>query len=105
MTDIEEAHITFTKSKVTAAWTAKEGLSILQLAEKAGLKPDFGCRESTYLAFVTTAVQRSTYEIARDFDSWYRTYAGSHYQLGSSGCWIVKTDMKSQAAQCAELVK
>ncbi|KAK3117637.1 hypothetical protein LTR53_000765 [Teratosphaeriaceae sp. CCFEE 6253] len=42
--DIEEAQVTFTKSAVNATWTAKENLSILQLAEKAGLKPAFGCR-------------------------------------------------------------
>lgn len=46
MGDIEEAHVTFTKSKVTATWTAEEDLSILQLAEKAGLKPKFGCRSA-----------------------------------------------------------
>ena len=46
MGDIEEAHVTFTKSKVTAIWTAEEDLSILQLAEKAGLKPLFGCRSA-----------------------------------------------------------
>lgn len=46
MVDIEEANVYFTKSKVTAKWTAKEDLSILQLAEKAGLKPSFGCRSA-----------------------------------------------------------
>ena len=46
MTDIEEAHVTFTKSKVTATWLAKDDLSILQLAEGAGLKPKFGCRSA-----------------------------------------------------------
>lgn len=44
--DIEEAHVTFTKSKITEIWLAKEDLSILQLAEKAGLKPSFGCRSA-----------------------------------------------------------
>ena len=42
--DIEEANVTFTKSKITTKWLAKENLTILQLAEKEGLKPDFGCR-------------------------------------------------------------
>ena len=42
--DIEEARVTFTKSKVTTTWRAKDKLSILQLAEREGLKPDFGCR-------------------------------------------------------------
>jgi ferredoxin len=46
MTDIEEAVVTFTKSKVTAKWLASEKLTILQLAEKAGLKPDYGCRSA-----------------------------------------------------------
>lgn len=42
--DIEEAVVTFTKSQKTARWLAKDDLSILQLAEQAGLKPDYGCR-------------------------------------------------------------
>jgi len=42
--DIEEAQITFTKSKITTTWTASDNLSLLQLAEKVGLKPDYGCR-------------------------------------------------------------
>ena len=45
-TDIESAHITFTLSKITAHWTAKEDLTILELAEKVGLKPAFGCRSA-----------------------------------------------------------
>ena len=44
MADIEEAKVTFSKSKLQVQWLAKEQLSILQLAEKAGLKPDYGCR-------------------------------------------------------------
>jgi len=44
MPDIEEACVTFKKSNVKAKWLAKDGLSLLQLAEKSGLKPDFGCR-------------------------------------------------------------
>ncbi|KAK3647590.1 hypothetical protein LTR56_003264 [Elasticomyces elasticus] len=44
VSDIEEAQVTFTKSKISTTWTAKENLSILQLAEKVGLKPDYGCR-------------------------------------------------------------
>ena len=44
MTDIEEAQVTFTKSKVTTTWLAKDKLTILQLAEKEGLTPIFGCR-------------------------------------------------------------
>ena len=46
MADIEEALVTFTKSKVTAKWLASDKLSILQLAEKAGLKPLYGCRSA-----------------------------------------------------------
>ena len=43
-TDIEESTVTFRKSNITTKWLAKDRLSLLQLAEKAGLKPDFGCR-------------------------------------------------------------
>jgi ferredoxin len=43
-TDIEESTVTFRKSNISAKWFAKDRLSLLQLAEKAGLKPDFGCR-------------------------------------------------------------
>ena len=48
MDDIEEAQVCFTKSQVTATWSAKDKprLSILQVAEKAGLKPAFGCRSA-----------------------------------------------------------
>ena len=46
MTDIEEALVTFTKSQKTARWLATEDLSILELAEKVGLKPDYGCRSA-----------------------------------------------------------
>ena len=42
--DVEEASVTFCKSNTTVKWYAKDRLSILQLAEKHGLKPDFGCR-------------------------------------------------------------
>lgn len=44
--EIEEARVTFTKSKVTTTWHSKDNLSILQLAEQVGLKPDFGCRSA-----------------------------------------------------------
>jgi ferredoxin len=49
MVDIEdtgEALVTFTKSNVTATWLATEDLSLLELAEKAGLKPLYGCRSA-----------------------------------------------------------
>ena len=42
--DIEEATITFTKSKKTVTWTSKKFIPLLKLAEEAGLKPDYGCR-------------------------------------------------------------
>lgn len=45
-TDIEEATVTFTKSNVTTQWSIKDDLTILQLAEKAGLTPDYGCRSA-----------------------------------------------------------
>lgn len=44
MPDIEEATVIFKKSNVTVQWLAKDRLTLLQLAEKAGLKPDYGCR-------------------------------------------------------------
>jgi ferredoxin len=49
MVDIEDtgiAHIFFTKSNITATWTEAENLTILELAEKAGLKPLYGCRSA-----------------------------------------------------------
>lgn len=44
MADIEEADVTFRKSDVKVKWLSKERLTLLQLAEKHGLKPDYGCR-------------------------------------------------------------
>ncbi len=44
MQDIEEATVTFRKSNLSIKWLAKDRLSLLQLAEKSGLKPDYGCR-------------------------------------------------------------
>lgn len=44
MQDIEEATVTFRKSDLTVKWVAKDRLSLLQLAEKSGLTPDYGCR-------------------------------------------------------------
>lgn len=49
MRDIEdtgEAQVTFTKSQVTTTWLATDNLTILQLAEREGLKPLFGCRSA-----------------------------------------------------------
>lgn len=46
MPDIEESQVTFTKSNVKATWFAKDKISILQLAEKAGLTPAYGCRSA-----------------------------------------------------------
>lgn len=44
MSDIEEATVTFRKSSLQVKWLAKDRLSLLQLAKKSGLTPDFGCR-------------------------------------------------------------
>ncbi|KIW65056.1 hypothetical protein PV04_07343 [Phialophora macrospora] len=44
MQDIEEATIVFRKSNKTVKWLAKDRLTLLQLAEKSGLTPDYGCR-------------------------------------------------------------
>ncbi|TKA36031.1 hypothetical protein B0A54_12256 [Friedmanniomyces endolithicus] len=57
--DIEEAQVTFTKSNIKMIWTAKENLSILQLAEKAGLKPDFGCRSGALRSRASGDVEHS----------------------------------------------
>lgn len=50
MADIEdypqEACVKFTKSTTSTTWYAKDNLTILQLAEKAGLKPAYGCRSA-----------------------------------------------------------
>ncbi|KAF2188600.1 hypothetical protein K469DRAFT_767678 [Zopfia rhizophila CBS 207.26] len=42
--DSEEAVVHFTKSNVQATWTKDQPMTILELAERAGLNPDFGCR-------------------------------------------------------------
>ncbi|KAF2173139.1 hypothetical protein M409DRAFT_17086 [Zasmidium cellare ATCC 36951] len=44
--DIEDALVTFTLSRKTVRWHATSNLSILELAEQAGLKPDYGCRSA-----------------------------------------------------------
>ena len=44
--EIEEAQVKFTKSDITTTWRAKDDLTILELAEKVGLKPAFGCRSA-----------------------------------------------------------
>ncbi|ETI26397.1 hypothetical protein G647_03174 [Cladophialophora carrionii CBS 160.54] len=44
MQDIEEATVVFRKSNKTVKWLAKDRLTLLQLAEKSGLTPDYGCR-------------------------------------------------------------
>ncbi|KAF2214050.1 hypothetical protein CERZMDRAFT_96076 [Cercospora zeae-maydis SCOH1-5] len=50
MADIEDyppqASVLFTKSNVQTTWHAKDNLTILQLAEQAGLKPKYGCRSA-----------------------------------------------------------
>ena len=44
MQDIEEATVVFRKSNKIVKWSAKDRLTLLQLAEKSGLTPDYGCR-------------------------------------------------------------
>lgn len=46
MVDIEEACITFVKSKKCATWKASDSQTILEFAEAQGLKPNFGCRSA-----------------------------------------------------------
>jgi uncharacterized protein len=41
---IERADVVFGRSERTAAWNAEDGLSLLELAEQQGLKPESGCR-------------------------------------------------------------
>lgn len=42
--DIEEATVNFTKSNKRGSWCRSEPISLLEVAEKAGLKPEHGCR-------------------------------------------------------------
>jgi ferredoxin len=67
MPDIEESHVLFKKSNVSAKWLAKERLSLLQLAEKAGLKPDFGCRSGA-CGTCETKLLKGTIEGCMDAD-------------------------------------
>lgn len=50
MQDIEDypssAQVKFTKSNLTTTWTSESNLTILELAEREGLKPLFGCRSA-----------------------------------------------------------
>lgn len=39
-----QSKIHFTKSNLTATYHATSNLTLLQFAEKQGLKPDYGCR-------------------------------------------------------------
>ncbi len=45
--DIEEATIHFTKSNKKSRWRRSEPLSLLEVAEKAGLEPEHGCRSGS----------------------------------------------------------
>jgi uncharacterized protein len=48
MPEIEKSDVTFmeakSKAKTRTVWEKKEPLSLLEVAEKAGLTPDYGCR-------------------------------------------------------------
>jgi uncharacterized protein len=42
--DLKSARVVFARSGSSATWTDAEGLTLLELAEKAGLAPTYGCR-------------------------------------------------------------
>ena len=52
--NLRDATVRFTKSGKSAAWTYKEDCSILELAEKTGLMPDYGCRAGVCGSCVAT---------------------------------------------------
>ena len=41
---LEKATVVFSRSNITSEWLSEDGLSLLELAESAGLSPDYGCR-------------------------------------------------------------
>lgn len=41
---IGQATVRFSRSNIEAIWSAGDDLSLLELAEAAGLSPDYGCR-------------------------------------------------------------
>ena len=66
-TDIEEATVTFTKSRVAAQWTIKDDLTILQLAEKAGLTLEYGCRSGMCGTCEVKITKGQVYGVEGDF--------------------------------------
>jgi uncharacterized protein len=68
MPDIEEATVTFKKSNLTVKWLAKDRLTLLQLAEKSGLKPDYGCRSGA-CGTCETKLLRGTIEGCMETDT------------------------------------
>lgn len=69
MRDIEEtgeAQVTFTKSGITTVWLAEDNLTILQLAEKEGLKPLYGCRSAMCGSCEVKIVKGQVYGVEGD---------------------------------------
>ncbi|KAL8744639.1 MAG: hypothetical protein Q9190_003144 [Brigantiaea leucoxantha] len=52
--NLRDATVRFTKSGKSAAWTCKEDCSILELAEKTGLMPEYRCRAGVCGSCVAT---------------------------------------------------
>lgn len=58
--DIQSAQIQFVRSGVSVAWDAGEDLSLLELAERAGLSPAHDCRAGACLTCKTRVVEGIT---------------------------------------------
>jgi ferredoxin-NADP reductase len=55
-TELEQAEVTFERSGLTATWSAAEDLTLLELAEQAGIKIENDCRAGTCLTCRTRVV-------------------------------------------------
>lgn len=55
-TELEQAEVTFARSGVTATWNAAQELTLLELAEQAGIKVENDCRAGTCLTCRTRVV-------------------------------------------------
>jgi uncharacterized protein len=55
-TELEQAEVTFERSGITTKWSAAEDLTLLELAEQAGIKVENDCRAGTCLTCRTRIV-------------------------------------------------
>ncbi len=58
--DVETADVTFQKSGIMQRWEAQEDLSLLELAEKAGLNLEYDCRAGSCLTCRTPVLSGAT---------------------------------------------